>query len=288
MSCHSEVTIDSFYTSFLQVCKGEIHTYTFAHAEVLKGENLIFQRMRGKLFTLEGTDGSGKKNHTQRIIAKMEADGFPVKTISFPAYGTESCKGVELYLNGTFGSAEYVGPYYESGFYVFDRAKKAPQMIEHLEAGINIVTDRYNGSNLGHQGANFETDTQRQEFIDWALDLEFNKYKIPVPDATVFIHFPPFVGQQFIAQKEAAQRTYLLEGKARDILEDDVNHLKRAEAAYLYAAKMLGWIVVEAVKPELRDRQDILNDPLIAPEKKVRTLDEINVEIYDHVLNALR
>lgn len=278
--------------------------------------------MTGKLINLEGIDASGKGTHTQLIVKRLDADGFPVKTMSFPTYGTESCREVEKYLRGEYGTAEETGPWFASLPYGRNRWIETPQMRVNLEKGINYPVDRYTASNLGHQGAKIKSDVERKEFINWIIDLEFRKgivplvgpfikkfpeeaerqkywdwvqnpefisKKIPVPDVTIFIDMPPIVSYQFVENKNAEYRQYLKPGEKRDIHEADPEHLGRAQASYLYAASILpNWLIIDPVKPEYRGDFAVLNNLSIPPEQKVRSLEDINNEIYDHVLSAIR
>lgn len=229
--------------------------------------------MRGKIIVLEGTDGSGKGTHTKILAQKLEGQGHKVKTLSFPTYGTASCKPVELYLNGTFG--ENTDPYFTSMLYAYNRKMEMGRVNENLDEGTHYIMNRYTSANAGHQAGKIQDRTAREKFLKWLFDLEYDQYGLPRPDLTILLHMPPVIGQQFVAQKEE-DRSYL-QGRQKDVHEADLDHLKLAEEAYLEVAKKEGWTIIECGKPGLGE--DIINDTSIEPAEKVRDLAEINKEL---------
>ena len=46
------------------------------------------EEKRGKIFTLEGTDSSGKATQTEILYERLLSEGFKCKTMSFPRYNT--------------------------------------------------------------------------------------------------------------------------------------------------------------------------------------------------------
>lgn len=243
---------------------------------------------KGKLIVIDGTDGSGKTDQTKLLMLRLLSEKFPVKEESFPTYGRLSAKGVELYLNGTFGSPEEVGPYYGSMFYAFNRARETAQMKEDLENGTNYVLNRYVSANGGHQGGKIHDENERKAYLDWLIDLEFNKFKIPRPDLNILLHMPPAIGQVLVSRKAPELRTYLTNGKQKDIHEASIQHLLDAEQAYLYMAKNYpGWVIVSCVKPELEGKIETINDALMLPEEKIKTPQQIREEVYSHVKKIL-
>ena len=76
----------------------------------------------GKLFVIDGTDGSGKQTQFQKLQERLTKEGIDYKTVSFPNYDSESSSLVKMYLSGKFGeNAKDVSPYIASTFYAADR-----------------------------------------------------------------------------------------------------------------------------------------------------------------------
>ena len=143
----------------------------------------------GKLFVIDGTDGSGKQTQFNRLQEKLNNLGIEYKTISFPNYDSPSSSLVKMYLSGEFGAnAKDVSPYIASTFYAVDRyATYQKELKEYYENGGLILADRYTTANMVHQAGKIKDKEERKKFLDWLWDLEFNIYKIPMPTKTFFI-----------------------------------------------------------------------------------------------------
>jgi len=191
----------------------------------------IEKKQNGLFIMLEGTDGSGKTTQTELLVKKLKEEGHDVEQISFPQYGEKSAALVEDYLNGKFGTAEEVGPYRASILYAVDRYAAKEKIEKWLAAGKIVIANRYVASNMGHQGGKIADTEERQKYFDWNYNLEYTIFEIPRPDVNIILHVTPEISQQLVDKKEA--REYITDGKTRDIHEDDLNHLKNAERAYL-------------------------------------------------------
>ncbi|MFC1732945.1 dTMP kinase [candidate division KSB1 bacterium] len=193
---------------------------------------------RGKLFVIEGTDGSGKATQTDLLVKQLKKEDYSVETIEFPQYGKESAKLVEQYLAGDFGPADKVDPHEVSKYYAWDRKDAAPQMWKWLNEGNIVIANRYQQSNKGHQGSKIKDPEERKRFMDWLDELEFNKYNIPRPDKVIFLHVPAEIAQKLVTKR----------GNEKDIHEADLQHLKDTEQSYMEIAEKEGWIIIECIK----------------------------------------
>ena len=76
----------------------------------------------GKLFVIEGTDGSGKQTQLKKLAEKLAQNNINYKTVSFPNYDSPSSSLVKMYLSGEFGTdPKSVSPYIASTLYAVDR-----------------------------------------------------------------------------------------------------------------------------------------------------------------------
>ena len=76
----------------------------------------------GKLFVIDGTDGSGKQTQFNKLKERFDKEGIEYKVASFPNYDHISSSLVKMYLSGEFGeNAKDVSPYIASTFYAADR-----------------------------------------------------------------------------------------------------------------------------------------------------------------------
>lgn len=67
--------------------------------------------MQGKLFVIEGVDGSGKATQTARLYDALVRAGHSAGRVEFPNYASPSSSLIKMYLNGDFGvQADDVNP----------------------------------------------------------------------------------------------------------------------------------------------------------------------------------
>jgi len=209
---------------------------------------------KGTFILIEGTDGSGKTLQAGLLIKRLKQAGKKVEQISFPQYGEPSAVLVEKYLNGEFGSASEVGPYRASILYAVDRFAAANQIKKWLKQGKIVIANRYVASNMGHQGGKIKNTKKRRRYLDWIYNLEYNILGIPKPDINLILHVTAKISQQLVDKK--GERKYL-KGKKRDIHEDDINHLRDAEKAYLEINRRY---------PEFKIIECVKNNKILPPQ----------------------
>lgn len=182
----------------------------------------------GVFLVIDGTDGSGKATQTRRLLERLTAEGFEVEQISFPQYGKHSAAMTEAYLGGVYGKdPKIVGPKAASTFYAIDRFDASFQIRQWLAEGKVVVSDRYVGSNMGHQGGKMATAEERREFFHWNNHLEYEIFKIPRPNVNVVLSVPPEVCMR-LAQDGAKEKTKV----SGDIHEADLDHLRASYETY--------------------------------------------------------
>jgi dTMP kinase len=210
---------------------------------------------KGLFIALEGTDGSGKTIQTELLLNHLKKEERDVVEVSFPQYGQPSAAMVEAYLNGKFGAAEEVGPHCASIFFAINRYDASQQIKQWLGQKKIVLANRYVASNMGHQGGKIKNLEERRKYFEWNYDLEYNIFKIPKPDVNIILHVTPEVSQELVDKKE--EREYL-KGKKRDIHEDDLNHLRDAEEAFVEIANTY---------PEFQLIECIENNKILPPEE---------------------
>lgn len=188
--------------------------------------------MPGKLIVIEGADGSGKKTQTELLRTRMQTQGYRVASLSFPQYGKKSAGLVEEYLKGTYGSAGDVSPHVSSLFYALDRYDGSFAIRALLESGTHVVLDRYVDSNAGHQGGKITNEQEREFFLNWLYDIEYNTLKCPRPDLVIVLHLPAQESQRRIQARAIQNNTGPL-----DIHEGNLDHLSSAEKTYLWTVQ---------------------------------------------------
>jgi thymidylate kinase/thymidylate synthase ThyX len=183
---------------------------------------------QGTFIVIEGTDGSGKGTQFDLLARRLAEAGHQVVLFDFPQYSSPSSYFVKEYLNGNYGTAEQVGPYTGSLFYALDRYQASMAIRKALAQGKIVLSNRFTGSNMAHQGTKFTHAEERRGYFIWLDNLEFEMLHIPRPDRSFVLRVPAETAQQLVDQKE--QRSYT--DKKRDIHEADLAHLQKSVQVY--------------------------------------------------------
>jgi len=218
----------------------------------------------GKLFVIDGTDGSGKQTQLNKLKERLDKENIEYKMVSFPRYESESSSLVKMYLSGQFGeNAKDVSPYIASTFYAGDRyATYKTELEEFYNNGGIILADRYTTSNMVHQAGKIKDKEEREKFLDWLWDFEFNLYKLPIPTKSFFLNMPTEFAIKLMENRE----NKFTHDTKKDIHERDVEHLKDSYEAACELVEKYDWHEVKCVINE-----------------KVRTIEDIHEKIYKEI-----
>ena len=170
-----------------------------------------------------------------------------------------------MYLSGAFGkNAKDVSAYIASTFYAADRYAtfKTEGLEDYYNNGGIILADRYTTANMVHQAGKIKDDKERQKFLDWLLDFEFNLYGLTKPTRTFFLNMPTEYAIELMKNRE----NKFTHAQAKDIHESDSSHLQDSYNAACSLVDKYDWYEVKCVK----------ND-------KIRTIEDIHEEIYAEV-----
>lgn len=178
---------------------------------------------------LEGTDGTGKATQLALLKTRLTKEGVSFRSDAFPHHGDPSAAAVDLYLSQEIAPAEEFGPYCASVYYAVDRSFRKFTIAEWLKEVDIVLLDRYVASNAGHQGGKIKNEKEREEFLAWLYDLEYNRLGIARPDLNIILHLPAE-----IAQKRKRNQKLALGEAGLDAHEEDLAHLKAAEESYLW------------------------------------------------------
>ena len=221
---------------------------------------------KGKLIIIEsGSDASGKATQSKKLYERLINEGYNCMKITFPNYDSESSALVKMYLRGDFGSnPNDVSPYVASTFYAADRYASFKTKWENFynEGGI-IISDRYTTSNMVHQAAKME---EKEKFLNWLWDLEFNLYGIPEPDQVIFLDVDPMVSQQLMKNR----LNKITGEEEKDIHESNEEYLVNSYNNSLKIADKYSWNKVKCTEGTA-----------------LRTIDDIHEEIYKKVKETI-
>ena len=218
------------------------------------------------LIAIEWIDGSGKWTQVRLLVENLKKALYDVVVIDFPQYGNNSAILVEAYLNWKFWTdPNALCAKIPSAMFALDRVAAAPQIKKWIEEWKIVIANRYTTSNMWHQAWKIKKLDERDKFLDWVENFEYNELQIPRPDAVVYIDMPPEIAQQNVDKKSAEERKYA-DWKKRDIHEADLNHLKNSSEAYRYVAEKYGWYILNAapgwVLRSIEENQQALRDLL--------------------------
>ena len=218
----------------------------------------------GKLFVIDGTDGSGKQTQLGELKNRLDREKIDYRVVSFPNYDSKTSTLVKMYLSGEFGkNSKEISPYIASTFYAADRyATYQTELKEYYENGGLILADRYITSNMIHQAGKIQDKEERDKFLKWLWDFEFNLYKLPIPTEVFFLNMPVEKSLELIANRD----NKFTHCSKKDIHESDKNHLIDAYSAACDVAKDYNWYEVKCVKDD-----------------KIRTIEDIHEEIYNEI-----
>lgn len=222
----------------------------------------------GKLFVIDGTDGSGKQTQFEELRKHLDRDGIDYKKVSFPNYDSPSSSLVKMYLSGEFGEhAKEISPYIASTFYAADRyATYTTQYKNYYENGGIILADRYTTSNMVHQAGKINDDKGKEEFLNWLWNFEFKLYGLPVPNEVFFLKMPPEKSFELMANR----RNKFTHETKKDIHERDKQHIIDSFNSACYVAEKYNWYIINCIR-----------------ENKIRTIEDIHNEIYSEIKRHL-
>ena len=224
---------------------------------------------RGKLIVIEGTDCSGKETQAKLLLEKLRSEGIKIEERGFPMYDTPTVyivgacllgkphMGESIFQEGTTN----VPPKVAALYYAADRLYNIEFINKMLDDGINVILDRYVESNMGHQAGKLKDKQDKLNMMNWLEKLEYDLLELPKPDIVMFLYMPYQYSVE-LRNKRA---------EAADGAERDVEHLKNAEATYSLMAEKYNYNIVHCVKDD-----------------KIRTIEEINEDIYSLVIDKLK
>jgi dTMP kinase len=202
---------------------------------------------KGFFIVIDGTDGSGKTVQATRLIERLRAEGREVEPWDFPRYGKPSAYFIERYLHGDYGTAEEVGAQAASILFAVERFDVKKAIEEKLAQGAVLISNRYVSANKGHQMGKITDPDEQVRFLNWLNDLEYGLFGIPKPDLTLLLHVTAEIGYELARSRDTAAGG----GAKKDIHQNDLEHLRAAERAYLRLPeidKAENWQVVECVE----------------------------------------
>lgn len=228
-------------------------------------------KYKGKLIVIDGTDGSGKATQVDLLAKRLISEGKTVKIVDFPEY----YKNFFGAFIGHCLSEQYykfigVHPKIASVLYAADRWESGEEIKNWLKKGHIVIANRYVSANQIHQGGKIKNTKKRNDFIKWLDEMEYEVFKIPRPDVTLYLSLPIEIVLKLLKDRNSSKmkRAYLK--KKKDVHETDVNFLMNSRKSALKLVKEVSnFIKIEcAEKGKILSREKI-HDMVYEKIKKV-------------------
>jgi dTMP kinase len=196
------------------------------------------EKYKGKLIVIDGTDGSGKTTQVTYLTDRLKKDGHKVKVVDFPKYYDDFFgKFIGHCLSEQYYNWLNIHPKIASVMYAADRWEASEEMREWLKKGYIIIANRYVSANQIHQGGKIKSAKKRADFMKWLDEMEYEVFKIPRPDLTLYLSLPIKITLQLLKDRDSSKmkREYLK--KKKDVHESDTNFLVNSRKSALKLEK---------------------------------------------------
>jgi dTMP kinase len=187
-----------------------------------------------KFFVVEGLDGSGKSTQLKLLRRYFTRNKTAFQYLHFPRTDTGVFgELIARFLRGELGDISQVDPYLVALIYAGDRMDASETIKKWLSEGYTVLLDRYVYSNIAFQCAKTEIPSESKKLKEWIYHLEYDYFKIPKPDLSLFLDVPlSFTRQKLALNREGKDRSYL-QG-LKDIHEENMEFQKKVREVYLW------------------------------------------------------
>jgi dTMP kinase len=205
---------------------------------------------------IEGLDGAGKGTQVELLQKALVEKQLKVGMLDYPRYSEPSSYFVSQYLNGRYGGITDVNAQTASLFYALDRYDSRSDILTSLQENDITLANRYVSSNLLYQTSKFDTQSERDTFVNWNKHLEFEILGLPEPDKVFLLSISPEGSYRNVQQKAARNYT----SSQHDIHEANTDYLRRVRENALHLAQIEWWTVidVEDINGNMKSREAIL------------------------------
>ena len=97
--------------------------------------------------------------------------------------------------------------------------------------------------------------SERDSFIEWQADFEYDKLGLPRPDMVIYLDVEPAVSQKLM------EKRYGGDNSKKDLHESNLRFLLSCRDSALYAAEKCGWKLIDCCEyGEIRSIEAIADD----------------------------
>ena len=186
-----------------------------------------------KFIVIEGLDGSGKSTQLKLLQNYLAEKNIKYKYLHFPRTDSPIFgELVSMFLRGDLGDLNNVNPYLVALIYAGDRDNAKEMISQWIKDDYLVIIDRYVYSNIAFQCAKIDDQNKRNDLMKWILGLEYNYYKIPQPEFSVFLDVPSSFTKKRLEENRNGEDREYLKGK-QDIHEESLDFQSKVKNVYL-------------------------------------------------------
>ena len=214
---------------------------------------------RGKFIVIDGSDGSGKATQTSLLVRRLKKEKIKVKKIDFPRYDTNFFgELIGECLAGKYGDFIAVNPHIASVLYAADRWESSKKIESWLKSGHTVIADRYVSANQIHQGGKILDEKERSKFLHWLDTMEHKIFKIPRPNAIIYLHMPVQLSLDLLQKNNLSTKKKYLNGQ-KDQAENNPLYLSNSQtSAVSIVRKNNNWYQVECTgQTDIKSKEEI-------------------------------
>lgn len=199
---------------------------------------------KGKFIAIEGIDGSGKTTQAQRIVKELKKRGRKAVYTKEPTDGE-----IGQLIRKVLAQEVKVPPEAIQYLIASDRVVHHEEIIEHLEKGQIVVSDRYFWSSVAYGLADKEIRSGDRSYLLSALSVLSFYNQFILPDVTFYLE---------ISVDEATRRLSQMD-KTKELYERR-EKLEKIADGYSWLVKKFGeeFTVVNGEKPAQEITEEIL------------------------------
>ncbi len=225
---------------------------------------------KGKFIVIDGTDGSGKATQVKLLAERLKKEGKKVQIVDFPEYYDNFFgKFIGHCLSEQYYNWLKVHPKIASVVYAADRFESKQKIEGFLKKGYIVIANRYVSANQIHQGGKIASAKKRADFIKWLDEMEYDVFKIPRPDITLYLSLPIPIVLKLIGERDGKMKREYLK-KKKDVHENDVNFLINSRKSAMWLVnKIPNFYKIDcSMKGDILSRESI-HDKVYKEVKKI-------------------
>ena len=211
------------------------------------------------LVCIEGISAGGKHTQSTMLKADLESAGYGVVLLSYPDYSSYYGRHIKSFLDGEIKldvKEQFL-------IYMIDMVKDLPTVLQALQDGKFIITDRYWPSTLAYQatgGLDYEAAKQMELLIG-----------MPKPAILFYIDTPTGVVDERKQKQNAKLDIFERDIPRLELIRRGFNRVMSDESLSLNCVRIDGRLTIEAIHATIKREVDNLVEKRLIELHRVDT-----------------